>query len=203
MSNAGQRAVLIVVSAPSGAGKTTLCERLLARHGEIDYSVSCTTRPPRGDEVHGRDYFFLSDHEFAAKVAEGALLEHAVVHGRRYGTLRQTVRDALEGGRSILMDIDVQGAAQVREAVRRAPEEDPLKAAFVDIFIEPPSMEALEQRLRARAEDSGRDILRRLKNARCEMQRRGEYRYRIVNDELDRAYGELESIVEREQSARC
>jgi len=191
---------LVVVSAPSGAGKATLCERLLARYPGLDYSVSCTTRPPRGDEVHGRDYFFLSEDEFAAKVADGEFFEHAVVHGHRYGTLRETVLAALAAGRSILMDIDVQGAAQVREAVRRAADNDRLRAAFVDIFIEPPSMKALEQRLHARAEDSTQDIVRRLDNARSEMNRREEYRYRIVNDALDRAYRELEGIVSAEQS---
>jgi guanylate kinase len=201
MSNkAGRRPLLIVVSAPSGAGKTTLCERLLAEHDEIDYSVSCTTRPPRGGEKDGRDYFFLSDEDFAADVRKGAFLEHAVVHGHRYGTLRETVVKALGACRGVLMDIDVQGAGQVREALRRGGEGAALEAAFVDIFVEPPSMEALEERLRARAEDSEDEMLRRLKKARHEMGRRGEYRYTIVNDDLDRAYLELDGIVRKEQS---
>jgi len=195
-----KRPLLIVVSAPSGAGKTTLCDRLLAEHGEIEYSVSCTTRPPRGDEEDGRDYFFLSEETFAASVEKGAFLEHAVVHGHRYGTLRETVLNAVNCGRSVLMDIDVQGASQVREVVSRAADDDPLKAAFVSIFIEPPSMDVLEQRLRARAEDTEEDMQRRLKNARGEMSRSGEYCHRIINDDLDSAYRKLEGIISDEQS---
>ena len=200
MSSETTRALLIVVSAPSGAGKTTLCERLLAEHAEIDYSISCTTRPPRGDEQDGRDYFFLSEEAFAARVAEGDFLEHAMVHGHRYGTLRETVHNAIGAGRSVLMDIDVEGGGQVRKAAADATNGDLLKAAFVDIFVEPPSMEELEQRLRARAEDSEQDMCRRLRNAQTEMSRREEYRYRIVNDDLDRAYRDLDRIVRSEQS---
>jgi guanylate kinase len=195
-----RRPLLIVVSAPSGAGKSTLCDRLLAERPDMTYSVSCTTRAPRGEEVDGQDYHFLSEEEFARRVREGRFLEYAVVHGHRYGTLRETVEAAFAAGRSVLMDIDVQGAANIRRRVGAARPGDPLREGFVDVFIAPPSMEALRQRLVGRAEDSPESIERRLENAEAEMARAGEFRYRIVNDELDKAYRELEKILESESA---
>lgn len=192
-----RRPLLIVVSAPSGAGKSTLCERLLAERDDIVYSVSCTTRPPRGQEVDGVDYFFLSEAEFEARAARGEFLEHARVHGRRYGTLRRTVEDAFRAGKSVLMDIDVQGASQIRENLRAAPAGDPLKRGFIDIFIEPPSPAELRARLVKRAEDAPEEIDRRLRVAEEEMRRRGEYKVRIVNDDLNRAYREFAACLER------
>ena len=194
------RPLLIVVSAPSGAGKSTLCRRLLSEEPQITYSVSCTTRAPRGAEKDGVHYHFLGPDEFQSRLDRGEFLEHAEVHGHRYGTLRKPVVDALAAGRSVLMDIDVQGAAQVRESVRRSPEGDPLDA-FVDIFIEPPSMNALRQRLVARGEDAESEIQRRLRNAEDEMARRAEFQFRIVNDDLDTAYWALLSVI-RGQPAR-
>jgi guanylate kinase len=188
--------LLIVVSAPSGAGKTTLCDRLLAGRPDIVYSVSCTTRAPRGDEVDGVDYFFLSSEEFDRRLANGEFLEHAVVHGYQYGTPRQMVLEAMAAGRSVLMDIDVQGAAQIRRRVRETADGDLLKAGFVDIFIEPPSMDDLRRRLEARGEDSPDVIARRLRNAEQEMRRRDEFRFRIVNDDLEAAYRRLKASVE-------
>jgi len=188
------------VSAPSGAGKTTLCDRLLAGRADIAYSVSCTTRPRRGAEKDGEDYFFLTEAEFARRRDAGDLLEHARVHGYHYGTPRQRVEDELRAGRSVLMDIDVQGAAQIRERVQAAPPDDPLRKAFVDIFIEPPSLAALRERLEGRGEDGPETIARRLRNAEAEMARRGEYRHRIVNRDLDTAFAELRRIVAAEQS---
>lgn len=196
---AQRRNLLIVVSAPSGAGKTTLCDRLLAERDDIVYSVSCTTRQPRGREVHGEDYFFLSPDEFDRRVRCGQFLEHALVHGHRYGTLRSTVVDALASSRSVLMDIDVQGAAQIRKAIALSPPTDPLRRGFVDIFIEPPSLEILKNRLEGRREDQPAEIARRLRNAELEMTRAGDYQYRIVNDDLDRAFAELKQILEKEQ----
>jgi guanylate kinase len=187
---------LIVISAPSGAGKTTLLRRLLAEVPGLVYSVSCTTRAPRGEERDGQAYHFLSEDEFERRVRAGEFLEHATVHGKRYGTLRRTVEDALAVGRTVVMDIDVQGAAQVRSAVRGAGVDDPLRRAFVDIFVEPPSLEALRERLVSRKEDSPEQIATRLRNAETEMRERDKFQYRVVNDDLDRAAAELRRVVE-------
>jgi len=190
--------ILIIVSAPSGAGKTTLCEKLRAEFGDIVYSVSCTTRAPRGGEVNGREYCFLSDDEFVSRVGQGDFLEHAIVHGNRYGTLRETIERAMADGKSVLMDIDVQGAAQVREALAVAGADDPIAGHWVDIFISPPSLEALRERLEGRGEDAPEVIEGRLENAGAEMARAGEYRHTVINDDLDEAYTHLRDIVMRE-----
>lgn len=187
--------LLIVMSAPSGAGKSTLCDLLLQEFPEITYSVSCTTREPRGMEEDGIDYFFLSKAAFEERIAAGQLLEHAVVHGNFYGTPADPVREAIAEGQSVLMDIDVAGAAQVRAFVAALPDDDPLKAGFVDIFIEPPSIEELRNRLVGRGEDAPKTIELRLQNAQGELDRAGEFTYRVVNDELDVAYRRLRDIL--------
>ncbi len=187
--------LLIVMSAPSGAGKSTLCDLLLQEFPEITYSVSCTTRAPRGQEEDGIDYFFLSKEEFDRRVREGLLLEHATVHGNLYGTPADPVREAFAEGQSVLMDIDVAGAAQVREAVAKLPPGDPLREGFVDIFVEPPDMEELRRRLEGRGEDAPETIELRLRNAQGEMDRAGEFTYRVVNDDLDMAYRRLRDIL--------
>lgn len=192
------RRLLIVVSAPSGAGKTTLCDRLLKEHAEIIYSVSCTTRSPRGQEEDGRDYFFITEDEFDKRLAEGMFLEHAVVHGNKYGTLRNMIERAFEENKSVLMDIDVQGAEQIRRTLESYADDDPLKAGFIDVFIEPPSIEVLKNRLISRAEDDHEEICRRVAVAEHEMSCSGDYMYRVVNDDIDRAYGELEKYVLKE-----
>lgn len=194
------RALLLVVSAPSGAGKTTLCERLLAEMSGMERSVSCTTRAPRGAEVDGRAYHFISIEEFKRRIAAGEFLEHAVVHGNFYGTLRQPVEAALAAGRSVMMVIDVQGAAQVRQAALAAG--GLLKRAYVDVFIAPPSLEVLRERLVRRNEDAAEVIERRVRNAEVEMGRQGEYGHRVVNDDLETAYREFKGIVERERGER-
>jgi len=194
--------LLIVVSAPSGAGKTTICHRLLGAHRRMVYSVSCTTRPPRHHEVDGRDYHFLSSERFEQLISAGAFLEHATVHGYRYGTLRAPVVEALEGGRDVLMDIDVQGAANVRRAAHDAPPDDPIRRAFLDIFIRPPSLAELRRRLAQRATDSPAVIERRLANAQAELNRASEYRYVVVNDDLDQAVAEIERILDQERARR-
>ncbi|MCX7817628.1 MAG: guanylate kinase [Kiritimatiellae bacterium] len=195
--------LLIVVSAPSGAGKTTICERLLAAHPQMVYSVSCTTRPPRGAEVNGRDYHFLSSEQFDELLARGEFLEHATVHGHRYGTLRAPVAAALTAGRDVLMDIDVQGAASVRRAAQTAPPGDPIARAFVDIFIVPPSLEELRRRLLRRGTDSAATIAQRLANAQMELARAGEYRHTVVNDDLERAVRDIEHILDVERARRA
>jgi len=188
--------LLIVVSAPSGAGKTTLCDRLLLDYPEITYSVSCTTREPRGEEEDGVDYYFLTAAEFARRAAARDFLEHAQVHGFHYGTLKDPVYEAFAEGQSVLMDIDVAGAAQVREHVAGLPPDDPMRRGFVDIFIMPPSMEALEARLHGRGEDDEAVIATRLRNAAQEMACANAFRYRVVNDDLAVAYKELRAIVD-------
>lgn len=188
-------ALLLVVSGPSGSGKTTLCERLLEEFPRVTYSVSCTTRAPRGDEESGVDYEFIPEGEFRRRVGEGAFLEWAEVHGHLYGTLRARVASVLAAGRDVLMDIDVQGAAQVRSRVGEASAGDPLYGALVDVFIAPPSMDVLEQRLRGRAEDAPDIIERRLKKACDEMAAWRSYRYLVMNDNREKAYDALRAVV--------
>lgn len=189
------RPLLLVVSAPSGTGKTTLCDRLLAEFSEMIYSVSCTTRPPREGEVDGTDYYFLTEDAFRKKIEDGDFLEHATVHGFRYGTLRRFVLEGFQSGRDVLMDIDVQGAAQIREQVRRADAHDPLRKSFVDVFIAPPSIDVLRKRLQGRGKDADAVIERRLQQVEAEISRWKDYQYFIVNDRLDTSYDRLRSIV--------
>ena len=183
--------LFIVMSAPSGCGKTTLVDMLLQEYHDIVYSISCTTRLPRGDEEDGLDYHFKTRERFEELVREGAFIEYANVHGNYYGTLRAPIEEVLAEGNSMMLDIDVQGAARVREYVRSLPATDPMKAGYVDIFIEPPSMDELRARLEGRGTDSPEAIERRLANAEGEMARAGEYMYRIVNDDLGMCFRRL------------
>jgi guanylate kinase len=194
-----KKPLLIVVSAPSGAGKSTLCDKLMNDMDGIVYSISCTTRQPRGSEVDGKDYRFLDDKEFSAREAAGEFLEHAVVHGRHYGTLRKTIEQSLAVGTSVLMDIDVQGAGQIRDFVKNEEPDNMLRRAFVDIFIAPPSLAALRERLVGRAEDASAEIDRRMAKAQQEMDCAGAYRHLVVNDDLDTAYDELLTVIRTEQ----
>jgi guanylate kinase len=193
-----KKPLLIIVSAPSGAGKSTLCDQLLAEAPDIVYSVSCTTRPPRGEEVDGVAYCFLSAETFEQRVGDGEFLEHATVHDNCYGTLKETVRSAMAAGKSVMMDIDVQGARQVRQALAALAADDAMVKGFVDIFIKPPSMAVLRERLEGRGEDAAEVIERRLENAAQEMARADEYRYSVVNDELAVALAEIRDILNRE-----
>ncbi len=188
--------LLIVLSAPSGAGKTTLCDRLLQDYPEITYSVSCTTRPPRGSEEDGIDYHFMTPQRFEEHLRAGHFLEHALVHDHYYGTLSEPLREAIAEGQSVLLDIDVEGAAQLREALFRLAPDDPLRSGFIDIFIQPPSTDELRQRLEGRGEDDAKTIEKRLVNAEKEMLRAPEFRYRIVNNDLDMAYRNLCALIE-------
>ena len=187
--------LFIVLSAPSGAGKTTLCDLLLQNYPEICYSVSCTTREPRIDEEDGVDYHFLTPESFKRMLDAGRFLEHALVHGNHYGTLKEPVYEVLREGQCVLMDIDVAGARQVRDFIRQLPPGDKLKEGFTDIFISPPSPEELQRRLESRGTDRPEVIEKRLQNARQEMLQAGEYTYRIVNDDLDLAYRRLCDII--------
>jgi guanylate kinase len=177
---------LIVVSAPSGTGKTTLCARLLREVPELMLSISTTTRAPRGAEREGIEYFFVTPEEFKAKVDAGRFAEWAEVHGNFYGTSKDFIERAFAQGKSLLLDIDVQGA-------------DSLKASYpaetVRVFLTPPSMEELERRLRARGTDSEESIAKRLLGAAAEMAHQDHFDHVIVNDDLERAYFELTGIV--------
>jgi guanylate kinase len=182
----------IILSAPSGGGKTTIAKTLLGRRQDLGYSVSCTTRAPRPSEVPGRDYYFISRAEFLAKREEGAFAESAVVHGNLYGTLRSEVERVLAAGRHVVMDIDVQGAVQFMRAFPHS----------VTIFILPPTAEVLLERLRARKTESAAQLAARLQSALQELQQVAEYEYIVVNDDLERAVSSVESIIDAETVSR-
>ena len=188
--------LFIVVSAPSGCGKSTLIDMLLQEYHDIVYSISCTTREPRGGEEDGIDYHFLAKDRFEELVAGDAFIEHANVHGNYYGTLKAPVEEVLREGNSMILDIDVQGAARVRDYVRALPDSDPLKAGYIDIFITPPSIDELRRRLEGRGTDSAAAIEKRLANAEGEIARAGEYMYRIENDDLGVAYKRLCDLID-------
>lgn len=182
----------VILSAPSGGGKTTIAKALLARRPDLGYSVSCTTRAPRPGEVPGRDYYFMTRAEFIADRERGAFAESAEVHGNLYGTRRSEVERVLAGGQHVVMDIDVQGAVQFQRAFPQA----------VTIFILPPSAEVLLDRLRARKTESAAQLAARLQSALQELQQVDEYEYVIVNDDLERAVASVESIVDAEVVSR-
>ena len=176
---------LYVVAAPSGAGKTTLVRLLLDAEREVRLSISCTTRPPRPGEVDGREYRFLDRKTFDSMVDRGEFLEWAEVHGNCYGTSKTWIEEELAAGHDVLLEIDWQGAQQVRELFPTA----------VGVFILPPSLEELERRLRGRGTDSAEVIGRRLAAAQAEMRHVGEFDYVIINNELQRAAEELRLVV--------
>jgi len=187
--------LFIVISAPSGAGKTTLCDMLLQSYPELSYSVSCTTRQPRMNEEDGIDYHFHPKESFERMIKEDCFLEYAEVHGNFYGTLKEPVYDVLKHRQSMLLDIDVAGAEQVRDHIKSLPEGDLLKEGFVDIFISPPDIEELQARLEGRGTDTPEVIQKRIENAEEEMARAGEYMYQVVKDDLDLAFNKLCDII--------
>src|SRR3972149_5949106 len=176
---------VFIISAPSGSGKTTLVERLLRDIPGLHFSVSYTTRPPRGQEQHGRDYFFVARKEFEEMIARQQFLEWAEVFGNYYGTARRFLEEAERLGKDLLLDIDVQGAAQVKEKIPDA----------VSIFILPPSRGELEWRLRHRSQDSEEVIRKRLQDAGREIYGYDHYDYVLINDELERSAESLQAIV--------
>ncbi len=187
--------IIFVVSAPSGAGKTTLCDKLQKEFKDIHYAITATTRAPRGDEEDGKSYYFMSMEDFEKKLAAGGFIENAEVHGNRYGSPRDPAAAALEEGCDVLMNLDVQGAAAVRKYVKNAPEGDPLKCTLVDIFVVPPSTEVLRNRLVKRGTDSLEVIEKRMKQAREEIAHWKEYKYMVVNDDLAEAYDNMRAII--------
>ncbi|GAB4356753.1 MAG: guanylate kinase [Kiloniellaceae bacterium] len=188
-----RRGLMLVLSSPSGAGKTTISRRLLDTDGNLSLSISATTRPPRPGEVEGKDYYFVDQARFDAMVADGELLEFARVFGNNYGTPRKPVEQALEAGRDVLFDIDWQGTQQVREAAR-----DDL----VSVFILPPSTDELERRLYARAQDSEEVVRGRMAKAADEMSHWAEYDYIIINDDLEKSVQQVEAILTAERLKR-
>jgi len=182
----------IILSAPSGGGKTTIAKRLIETRSDVGYSVSATTRLPRRDEVEGRDYHFLSFGEFMAKREQGEFAESAEVHGKMYGTLKREVEKVLAGGRHVLMDIDVEGARQFKEAYPRS----------VMIFVLPPSAEILLTRLQERRTEDPANLLTRLQTAERELAAIDRYQYIVVNSELDRAVAAVSAIIDAEGRRR-
>ena len=185
--------MLLVVSGPSGSGKTTLCRRL-ADAGEARYSISCTTRQPRPGEVTGRDYHFLTREEFVRRLEAGDFLEHAMVHGHLYGSLRAEVVSHLHNGHDVVMDIDVQGADQVRTC------DDPdIRRAAVDLFVMPPDQNELHARLAGRGTDSADTIALRMTNALEEMLHWRKYTYLLVSSTREADYAKFTALVTAER----
>jgi guanylate kinase len=188
-----RRGLMLVLSSPSGAGKTTLSRRLLQTDPAIAMSVSATTRSPRPNEIDGSDYHFVTPEEFERRAKANDFLEHATVFGNRYGTPKQAVMDALADGRDVLFDIDWQGTQQLRQQAR----DD-----VVSIFVLPPSHDELERRLRARAQDEEAVVQKRMAKASDEISHWAEYDYIIINDDVNKAQTQLETILAAERLRR-
>jgi len=187
-----RRGILFVVSAPSGAGKTTLVEAI-RKTPNLFYSVSCTTRAPRAGEIDGEDYQFLSDADFRERADKGDFLEHAQVHGDRYGTLREPVVTNLKSGKNVLIDIDTQGAAVIRNC------SDPLiRDALADVFIMPPDLDELRKRLLNRGTETAQQIDSRLATAAREMEHWRDYRYTIISGLMEEDLRRFRQIMEAE-----
>jgi guanylate kinase len=182
----------VILSSPSGAGKTTIAKELLRRRPDLGYSISCTTRQPRPGETEGRDYYFLSRDEFLLKRAAGAFAESAEVHGNLYGTLREEIDRVMRLGQHVMMDVDVQGATQLRRVF----------PSVVTVFVLPPSADVLLQRLRNRKTESKAELINRLQSALKELSAITDYEYIVVNDDLESAIGQVSSIIDAEVVSR-
>lgn len=184
---------VFIISAPSGSGKSTLVHRLLATVPGLTFSISYTTRPPRPSEKNGVDYVFISRDEFEARLARGEFLEHAEVFGNYYGTNQDSLERAIQQGCDLLLDIDVQGARQLKVAIPEA----------ISVFVLPPSREVLEQRLRNRSQDSEEVIQRRLRGAAAEVRNYSQYDYVLINREIEESTARLATIVKAERLSKA
>lgn len=188
--------MLVVISAPSGTGKTTLCEQTLAARQNMARAITCTTRAPREGEKDGVDYYFLDAGDFLKRVQAGNFLEHATVYGNSYGTLKSEVLSKLRSGRDVLLNVDVQGAAAIRT---HAEQDSELRAALVTVFLTPPTIEILETRLKKRGQDSPQIIAKRLGVARQEIAQWKNFDYLIVSSSIAEDVRRLQAILDAEQ----
>ena len=192
----GVNALLVVISAPSGGGKTTLCHQLLAARSDMTRAITCTTREPRKGEQDGEDYYFLDAGSFLKRVQAGNFLEHATVYGHSYGILKSEVLGKLRSGKDVLLNVDVQGAATVRERAEADPE---LSRSLVSVFLTPASLTVLEQRLRKRGTDTAAAIQKRLGVARQEIAQWKNFDYLILSRSVAEDLGRMQAIVEAEK----
>ena len=184
--------VALILSGPSGSGKSSISREIMRRYPELSFSISCTTRQPRGTEKDGVDYYFISREEFQRKIEQDLFIEYAEVHGNYYGTLKSEVLDRVAGGTDVILDIDVQGAGKVRELCRK----DKMFADCTEfVFVVPPSCQELEKRLRGRGTDAEEVILKRLANSKQELARWKEYNYLLINDDFESAVEHFDALL--------
>ena len=196
MSSEHSNALLLVLSAPSGGGKTTVSQKLLQRNANLARAITCTTRPPRPGERDAMDYYFLDAGHFLKRVQAGNFLEHATVYGNSYGTLKAEVLSKLRQGKDVLLSVDVQGAAAIRT---QAAEDAELGAALVTVFLTPPSIAILEERLRKRNQDLGTVIHKRLAHARQEIAQWKHFDYLVVSSSIDEDVRRMQAIMDAEK----
>ncbi|MST94263.1 MAG: guanylate kinase [Pedosphaera sp.] len=192
--------LLIIISAPSGGGKTTLCEQLLTNHPKVTRAITCTTRAPRAGEKDGVDYYFLDASDFLKRVQAGNFLEHATVYGNSYGTLKSEVLGKLRQGKDVLLNIDVQGAASIRTHVEADPE---LKPALVTVFLTPPSLRVLEERLKKRGQDAPPAIQKRMSVARQEIAQWKHFDYLIISTSVVEDLRRMRAVLDAEKMRQC
>jgi guanylate kinase len=196
MSTASSAPLLVVLSAPSGTGKTTVCERVLAIRPNLTRAITCTTRPARPDEKDGVHYYFLGAADFLKRVQAGNFLEHATVYGNSYGTLKSEVLGKLRAGKDVLLNVDVQGCAAIRAQAAEDPE---LKRSLVTVFLTPPSMAVLEERLKKRGQDSPQAIAKRLGVARQEIAQSKHFDYLIISSSIGEDVRRMQAVLDAEQ----